>query len=70
MAAIFQDGDHFHHFHAESEFRNTIDFIDIYCGKATQMEHWADSKISVSISVLYCIALYIFIIVACINKSE
>ena len=45
-------------------------FMYISCEKATQMEHWPDSRITVSISVLYCIALYIFIIVTCTNKSK
>ena len=45
-------------------------FIDILCEKATQMEHWPDSRISMNMIVGYCTILYISIIVTCTNESK
>ena len=33
-------------------------FIDIYREKATQMEHWPDSRISMNIIILHCIVYF------------
>ena len=35
-------------------------FIDIYFEKATQMEHWPGSRISMNIIVLYCIVYFYY----------